>query len=98
MGLSSGFYIDGFKEKFLSSHHLNRCAGTIRAGEPIALGCVFKVAVQAVESGGDASKMEFCPCSYCVFADKIPIELHRIVYNAGEVSDDQEEVGYLGCP
>jgi hypothetical protein len=87
--LLSEIYVYTFQEKFLTTGDDNLSTAARRADEIPVIHREIVFAVGTVEAGGKALEIQRCAFGYGVFGDDVPVELDRVVYDAGEFPDDQ---------
>jgi hypothetical protein len=90
------FYFDAVKVKFFASFDHRTIAAAIGAWGEFFFNGKFGVTVMAFENSRDTIEDQFSAITNRTFADCIPIELNRIIHNAGKSTDDQVDSGDPG--
>jgi hypothetical protein len=83
------FNVNGRNVKLLTTQHLDREAGAGGAVGQFAGQGVLLATILAFQPGRNALKVQFGPGTQAVFADNVPIKLHGIVDDAGQLADNQ---------
>jgi hypothetical protein len=79
--------------KLSACHQGDAAAATLGALKGTAVGLEIRLAIPAVETGLDAFKVKLGAFGDGAAADNVPVELDRVVDYAGQITDNQVELG-----
>ena len=82
-----------FNKKLLARDDLRADAAAIGTDDLFSVGAIFFEAGHTLKFSGDTFEVERCPLRRRAFGDHVPIELDRVVHEAGELTNDKVNVG-----